>query len=152
MIHAFTAFLDRSSSVLLGLTVTLLSAQVFLRVVFNEPQAWAEEVGRYLFVWMVYLGATVATVRESHIRVTFLIERLGPWAETFSIWLGRLVNLFCFSFVAWFAWQIAWKKRNAEFYTIPDLPQVIFYLSVPVCLTMMTLFLIYLIGSRLVRR
>ena len=145
-------FLQRSSSILLGLTVTLLTAQVTLRVVFNEPQAWAEEVGRYLFVWMVYLGATLATVRESHIRVTFIIDRLGERGEAFSRWLGRLVNLACFVFVAWFGWQIAWSKRNAEFYTIPEAPQVIFYLSVPLCLTVMTLYLVWLFGRRGLRR
>ena len=81
----------------------------------NEPQAWAEEVGRFLFIWMVYLGATLATVRESHIRVTFLVDRMGERGEAFSLWLGRFVNLVCFVFVAWFGWQIAWSKRNAEF-------------------------------------
>lgn len=145
-------FLQRSSSTLLGLTVTLLTAQVILRVVFNEPQAWAEEVGRYLFIWMVYLGATLATVRESHIRVTFVVDRLGSRGEAFSRWLGRFVNLTCFIFVAWFGWQIAWSKRNAAFYTIPEAPQVMFYLSVPLCLTVMTLYIVWLIGRRGLRK
>ena len=62
------------AALVLGAAVVLVSMQVFLRYVFNAPQAWAEEVGRYLFVWSVFLGAAVALAEDRHIRIKKLFN------------------------------------------------------------------------------
>ncbi len=137
---------DAASAALLCLAVAMVTVQVVLRTFFTGSAAWTEELGRYLFVWAVYLGAVAATMRDSHIRVTFLIDRLGPWAERWSLLIGRLAALFAYGSVAWFGWQIAWNKRNAAFYSLPWAPQAILYISVPACLTVMLLILLWQIG------
>lgn len=135
-------FLTRAASTLLAAAVILMAAQVILRFGFNSPQAWAEEVDRYLFVWSVYLGTTVALIKGTHIRVTFLIGVLGPRAEAMSLLLGRVLSLFCFSFIAWYGYGLAWENRYSEFYTITFMPQILFYLSVPISMTVMSLYLV----------
>lgn len=125
------------AALVLGAAVVLVSIQVFLRYVFNAPQAWAEEVGRYLFVWSVFLGAAVALAEDGHIRITVLIDWLGPRAAKFSGWACRIVNLASFVFVAYYGFLIAYSNRATPFYTLPSFPRVVFYLAVPVCLTLM---------------
>jgi TRAP-type C4-dicarboxylate transport system permease small subunit len=137
-----TAWLTWLASLCLGCAVTLMAVQVVLRFGFNAPQAWAEEVDRYLFVWSVYLGTIVAWMRGTHIRVTFVVDLLGPRAEAFSMALTRGLGLFCFAFVAWFGYQLAWKNRFSDFYTLPFMPQVLFYLSVPICLTFLSIHIV----------
>ena len=132
------AWLTRLASLFLGTAVVLMAAQGVLRFGFNAPQAWAEEVDRYLFVWSVYLGTVVAWMKGTHIRVTFVMDLLGPRAETASQWLTRLLGLSCFAFAAWYGWQLAWVNRASSFYTLSFMPQVLFYLSVPVCLSFLT--------------
>ena len=66
------------ASLLLACAVVLMSLQVVLRFVFSEPQPWAEEINRYCFVWATFLGAAIAVAKGTHIRVTVLIDRLGP--------------------------------------------------------------------------
>ncbi len=129
-------------SCLLGAAVLLMATQVVLRFGFNAPQAWAEEVDRYLFVWAVYTGAIIGLIRGTHIRVTFVIEKGGETLELASQWLGRIINLVSFSFVAYFGYTLAWSNRFSEFYTLQFMPQVIFYLSVPVCMTVMAFHLL----------
>jgi C4-dicarboxylate transporter DctQ subunit len=131
-------WVSRLASFLLALAVLLMAVQVVLRFGFNAPQAWAEEVDRYLFLWSVYLGTIVAWMRGTHIRVTFVVDLLGPRAEAFSLGLSRLLALGCFVFAAYYGYQLAWDNRTAPFYTIPFMPQVLFYLSVPVCLTVIS--------------
>ena len=135
-------FLTRAASTLLAAAVILMAAQVILRFGFNSPQAWAEEVDRYLFVWSVYLGTTVALIKGTHIRVTFLVGVLGPRAEAMSLLLGRVLGLLCFSFIAWYGYRLAWENRYSEFYTITFMPQILFYLSVPISMTVMALYLV----------
>lgn len=132
-----------AAAYLLAAAVALMTAQVILRFAFNYPQAWAEEVDRYLFVWSVYLGAVVAAVKDTHIRVLVLVDPLGPWAKRFSDALNRWVNVACLSFVAYYGYLNAWEHRGSSFYTIPALPQVIFYLAVPVGLTLMVAYMLF---------
>lgn len=133
------AWLTRLASLCLACAVVLMAVQVILRFGFNAPQAWAEEVDRYLFVWSVYLGTIVAWMRGTHIRVTFVVDLLGPRAEAFSRALTLGLAVFCFVFAAYYGYQLAWKNRLSTFYTLPSMPQVLFYLSVPVCLTFLAL-------------
>ncbi len=134
---------DILSAILLFAATALVALQVILRTFFTGSAAWTEELGRYLFVWAVYLGAIAATVRGTHIRVTFLVERFGPKAERWSLLIGRLAGIFSFGTVAWFGWQIAWNKRNVSFYSLPGAPQAFLYLSAPVCLTIIVVILVW---------
>ena len=126
---------DVISALFLGAATLLIVVQVILRTFFSGSVAWTEELGRYLFIWAVFLGTLASTVRMSHIRVTFLIERYGPRAEWWSVLFGHVVSFLSYGFVAWFGWQYAWAKRNVEFYTLPGAPQVFLYVSLPLCMT-----------------
>ena len=50
--------------ILLGLMLAIMIALVFLNVIlrffFNSGLVWSEELSRYVFVYVVYLGAIVA--------------------------------------------------------------------------------------------
>jgi TRAP-type transport system small permease protein len=137
------SLISRLAALLLAAAVLLMAVQVVLRFAFNAPQAWAEEVDRYLFVWSVYLGAFIALTKGTHIRVGFLVDALGPRADAVSQGLGRIVNLFCFSFVAYYGYRLAYDNRHSKFYTLEFMPQILFYLAVPVCLSLMALFLVW---------
>lgn len=139
---AALVWLTRLASLCLGCAVVLMAVQVVLRFGFDAPQAWAEEVDRYLFVWSVYLGTIVAWMKDTHIRVTFVVERFGPKAEVLSLALSRAVGLFCFVFTAYWGYHLAWANRSSPFYTIDFMPQVLFYLSVPLCLTVLALHIV----------
>lgn len=50
--------------------------QIFFRVVFKYPLFFAEELSRYAFLWMVFLGLSYATLHDKHIRVGLLVNRM----------------------------------------------------------------------------
>lgn len=120
------------ASLLLAATVSLTFAQVVLRYVFNSPQTWVEEVGRYLFIWITFLGAAVAFARDTHIRVDAIMELFSRQTARVGDLIRRLIELACVASLLYSGILVAWKHRNAKFYTMPDVPQVIFYLAVPV--------------------
>ena len=130
------------ASVFLAATVALTFAQVVLRFVFSDPRAWVEEVGRYLFVWITFLGAAVAVAHDAHIRVDAFVQRLGPGGQRATDALRRLVDLVCLAFITWSGVLVVWRNRTSEFYTIDGAPQVVFYLAVPVGSVLMILFLL----------
>jgi TRAP-type C4-dicarboxylate transport system permease small subunit len=120
------------ASILVAITVALSFAQVILRYVFNNPQSWAEEGGRYLFVWITFLGAAVAFSRDTHVKVDAVVMLFRPAVQRKCDILRRLVELVAASALLYSGIIVAWRNRFSSFYTIPDAPQVLFYLAVPV--------------------
>lgn len=80
MIAKTTAVLERIEEAFLVLVLTAMVAtiggQVVARYVFNAPFSWSEELARYLFLWVVFLGASQAMRRQEHIAVGLLVDRL----------------------------------------------------------------------------
>lgn len=125
-------FLLGLSSVLLAAAVLLVIMQIVLRFGFNNPRAWAEEVSRYLFVWMVFIGCGVATARGSHIRVTEIVDMFGEAGRRVSHWLGFASDIACNLVLIYAGSLVAWKNRFVEFYSLAGYPQVVFYVALPV--------------------
>ncbi|RSK55172.1 TRAP transporter small permease [Bacillus canaveralius] len=57
--------------ILVGM-VGLVFINVVLRYAFDSGITWSEELSRYLFVWLVFLGAVVAARDKSHLGVDIL--------------------------------------------------------------------------------
>lgn len=55
---------------LMIIMVVTLGLQVFFRYVLDASLTWSEELSRFAFIWIIYLGASLAVKREQHVRVT----------------------------------------------------------------------------------
>ena len=51
----------------------IIFAQVVTRYVLSLSLPWAEEIGRFLFLALSYLGITVGMKRHAHLRVDILL-------------------------------------------------------------------------------
>ncbi len=62
------------SIVILSVVIALILCclQVIARYVFNYPLSWPEELGRYLIILIVYVGASIALRKKSHIAVDII--------------------------------------------------------------------------------
>jgi TRAP-type C4-dicarboxylate transport system permease small subunit len=125
-------FLVTFASILLGATVMMTFGQVILRFVFNNPQAWAEEVLRYLFVWIIFTGSTIAVARRTHIRVTEIEDRLGPRGRSLCRWLRIVIDTICFLAVLISGFLLSRRNISKEFFTLAGVPLVLVYAAVPI--------------------
>jgi len=62
--------------IMLAVMVVLVFGNVVLRYGFNTGIAVSEEVARYIFVWMIFIGAIVAVHEHTHLGVDSLVRRL----------------------------------------------------------------------------
>lgn len=53
-----------------------ISAAVFFRYVLNDSLMWGEELARYIFVWLTFLGAGLGVGRNVHVGVDSVVEML----------------------------------------------------------------------------
>lgn len=80
---------------MIALIVALTFYGVIMRYVFLRPPAWAMEIGRFAFLWLVMLGAVVITRQRAHINIMFFVDKLSsPWR---FVWL-RVLDLAMLAF------------------------------------------------------
>lgn len=82
VLSAASAYVNRlveaTVFVMLAIMVIVISAAVFWRYVLNDSLSWSEELGRYLLVWISFLGASIGTYQAAHISITVVTDRLPP--------------------------------------------------------------------------
>jgi tripartite ATP-independent transporter DctM subunit len=85
-----------SGAVLVLAEVAILFAGVVSRYVFDSPIIWTDELANFLLLWLAMLGSVVAFRRDGHMRLTTLVNSVGPeWGS----WLGALAALVLIAFV-----------------------------------------------------
>jgi TRAP-type C4-dicarboxylate transport system permease small subunit len=60
---------------------TVLFVGVYSRYVMGQAVPWSDEVARYLFIWLVFLGAAVAVRRRAHYAVHLIVDRFAKRAK-----------------------------------------------------------------------
>jgi TRAP-type C4-dicarboxylate transport system permease small subunit len=53
-------------------TVVVIFSQVVMRYLFNNSLTWSEEIARYAFIWMIYIGVSYGVKRNAHLAVDIL--------------------------------------------------------------------------------
>lgn len=56
--------------------VAVIFLQVIMRYVFNNSLPWSEELGKFFFVWITWLGISLGERVGEHIKITMLTDRL----------------------------------------------------------------------------
>ncbi len=64
------------SAILLFISVIVMTALVFSRYLFKYSFPWAEELTRYLIVYMALLTAATVTYEREHITVNYFFDHL----------------------------------------------------------------------------
>jgi TRAP-type transport system small permease protein len=83
-------------AVIIGVFATMILvtfAQVIFRYVFRSPLPWSEELARYCFVWIVFLGATLGLERGVHIGVDILTILLPQRLQHLLLRFNQLLIL-----------------------------------------------------------
>jgi TRAP-type C4-dicarboxylate transport system permease small subunit len=78
----------------LALMVVLVFGNVVLRYAANSGIAMSEELSRWLFVWMTFLGAVVAMRDHAHLGSDMVVSRLPPWGKKVCLVVGYVLMLF----------------------------------------------------------
>lgn len=77
-VELFTRLLEGAIALMLAIMVVLVFGNVVLRYGFDSGITVSEEISRWLFVWLTFMGALVAMRREEHLGSDFVVSRLGP--------------------------------------------------------------------------
>ncbi|MDR7418055.1 MAG: TRAP transporter small permease [Armatimonadota bacterium] len=68
-------------SLALAIMFVVIIYQVVMRDVFAKPPTWSDELARYLYIYMVFLGSAHTSRKQAHIRMDVLPTRLAGRAR-----------------------------------------------------------------------
>jgi TRAP-type C4-dicarboxylate transport system permease small subunit len=98
---ALTEVLEEVMGWTLAVMLLLVFGNVVLRYGFNSGIPISEELARYLFVGMTFMGAVVGLHRRQHLGLDMLVQRLPTWARRLAAIAGHLVMLLCCAVLFW---------------------------------------------------
>ena len=110
LIAGYCRLLEWTIGVALAAMVVLVFGNVVLRYAFNSGITVSEEVSRWLFVWMTFLGAVVALKEHAHLGTDVLVSRLGVAGKKACLVVGHVLMLYATWLV--FAGSLAQTRIN----------------------------------------
>jgi TRAP-type C4-dicarboxylate transport system permease small subunit len=94
VIDVYCRALEVLIALALALMVVLVFGNVVLRYGFNSGITVSEEVSRWLFVWVTFLGAIVALKEHGHLGSDMLVSRLPTAGKKICLVAGQALMLY----------------------------------------------------------
>ena len=85
--------LEAVIALLLAAMVVLVFGNVVLRYAFNSGITISEELSRWFFVWMTFIGAIVGLKEHGHLGTDMLVSRLGRTGKRVCLVIAQLMML-----------------------------------------------------------
>lgn len=102
---ALADHLTRALEVVMVLCLVVMLVMVFgnviLRLLFNTGIDLSEEIPRFAFVWMTFLGAIVGMRRRAHLGVDLLVQALPVLGRRICWGLSQAVMLVCCVYIVY---------------------------------------------------
>ena len=140
--------LGHLGGVILALMAGAVFVQVVARYVFARAIDGIDEVPRYLFVWLVMIGAAAAMHRGQHTALDYFRDRLGPTARRVTLLVTNGVAVLLFLSMLKVSLVLvpnAQLQRSAGL----DLPLGWVFLAVPVGSALIVAPMLWTIGKTL---
>lgn len=107
-------WVDRFNGVLLAAMFLITFYQILARDIFIISSMWTEELARFLFVWIVFIGAATLCKDNENITIFIVIDRMPPIPRLI---ISTISYLMMIGFGVIFIWS-SYKNvlNNWEFY------------------------------------
>jgi TRAP-type C4-dicarboxylate transport system permease small subunit len=106
IIEGYFKLLKILIALFLAIMVVLVFGNVVLRYAFNSGITVSEEISRWLFVWLTFLGAIIAMREHGHLGVDSLVKRLPARGRRACL----IVSLLLMLYATWLLLQGSWDQ------------------------------------------
>ncbi len=137
------SILDRIIGGFIGALILIACFVLFVNVVLRAlgySLKWAEELTRYIIVWVTFIGGSMCIQDGTHVGIDVLPSRLGPKGKLI---LSIIINLISLAFVAVMAYlgveMVMQAIRFRQITAAMMIPMAVPYLGVPVGCALMSI-------------
>ncbi len=93
----------------------IVGANVFARFILNSSLGWADELARFIFIWISFLGAVFAYTTDDHVGLNFVVAKIKS-ARTQNIVniISDLLVLLVVGFITYYGYIVAVSATNVS--------------------------------------
>ena len=113
--------------------------QVIMRYIFNHPLTWTEELARYIFIYITFLGAGVLVYERGHLFVEVIFSNLPAGMRT-AVQLIIDLIIFGFSLYLMVSSKVSMQFAGGSKSTAMQIPMEYISLSVMTGAVLMAVF------------
>ncbi len=122
--EGLSSFFGGIASGLVAIMMVLVCFEVLMRYVFSKPPLVADEFAGYLLVAVSFFGISQAFLEGSHVRITFLADRLSrkkaQWSRLVILLLSELfVIIMVYSNYDYLSFSIMINERSSSWAHFP---------------------------------
>lgn len=126
---------------LLGAMTVLTASQVVLRYAFSSPWSWAEEAVRYMFVYLIFVGAAVGVYERAHFNIPVLVDRLKSGTQRMVRWASAIILGAFLLFLVVYGGKLALDSLSQSSPAL-GIPMTIPYAAIPIGALLSLIFLL----------
>jgi TRAP-type C4-dicarboxylate transport system permease small subunit len=105
-IDLFFRTLELLIVVCLTAMVVMVFGNVVLRYTVNSGILISEEMSRYCFIWLTYLGAMVVMREQGHLGVDMLVRQLSVRGRKLCLFASEILMLWCNALLVIGTWRM----------------------------------------------
>ncbi len=112
--------------------VITMAIEVLRREIFSYSSIWGEEIVRYSFIYLAWIGAAAAVKERAHIRIDVVMHYLPPRPKALLYIFGDLIMFFVAVIAVYWSWEAV--HISAKFGSVTDglrISKVWFLMAVP---------------------
>ncbi len=91
---------------LIGMSI-IIGVQVFMRYVMKSSLSWSEEVARYMFIWMVYIGISYGIKTGKHVKIDAAVNLFPKKIRKYVLFLSDIMFLVFAGIIIKYSYQVA---------------------------------------------
>lgn len=117
--NSFFIILNKTEEVCLvvmfALMVLAIFLQIIMRFIFNNSLSWSEELGKFIFVWISWLGISIGQRRNEHIKITMVVDKLPPKLQNITEIVANLILLVILAVTIYYAIHLVQFQQNVNY-------------------------------------
>jgi TRAP-type C4-dicarboxylate transport system permease small subunit len=123
------------SIIIIAVITVMITVEVITRYFFNIPIPGSVEIGGFALVYITFLGAPWLLRREGHVRMDFLVSRVGPRTLLVLNVITSMIGAIACIVIAWYSAKFTWDAFQQGYFMPTELktPVVITTLAIPIC-------------------
>jgi len=129
--------LDRIEDFFISMALLFVTLLLFINVItryfFGYSIKWAEELTRYLLIWVTFIGSSVCVRKQKHVGIDILLTKCSIGMK----WVVKLIiAVICLSFsfiLTFYGWKITYSViLSKQLSPAMMLPMYLVYISIPI--------------------
>ncbi len=149
--RVFDQCLNTLTQVGLAVMVVTVFSQVIFRYVLNRPLMWSEELTKMTYLWLTFIGSTVATRDGAHINVDFFLQKASPKTVSALKRFAVIVNTAFCLLVAYQGWLYARTQEGIRSVAL-DIPLAWTTAGIVIGMSLMCIYHVILLFDDVVRQ